>query len=128
MLAIQVVKLLPVAINLYILLAMSLYIVGVREDIAKYVYPIIGQSFLYNAILYWLSSKLRFCFWHRLLIINMSFGLLLEALTNYGVNVGNYAYLIGATTVVVLFVSWLIYQKYGCFNQKKACENLKDAD
>ena len=122
---IKLIKYYPILLNAYILITMILYIIGYNLSIYKYFYTIIGQSFIYNAMLLYFSFKFKFCIWHRLLIYNMSFCLLLEAITKYGIKINNYAYIVVISTILTIFVSIIIFRRHGTFNKEKNNTNTK---
>ena len=122
---IKLIKYYPILLNAYILMTMSFYLIGYNLCIEKYFYTFIGQSFIYNAILLYFSFKFKFCVWHRLLIYNMTFCLLLETITNLGFKLNNYAYIVVISTILTIFVSILIFLKHGTFNKEKSNTNTK---
>jgi len=65
------VKYIPVVINVWILLLL----LGVMND---KLYPLFGQSLIFNILLYLLSIKYKFCLWHKALIISMTTCLMIE--------------------------------------------------
>lgn len=124
---IRLIKYYPVALNIYILVAMLLYVLTGADTLSRYAYTFIGQSFVVNALLWGLSLKFMFCYWHRLLIYNMSICLLLETLYNYNVKVGYYAYIIITLTMIALTASFIISLKHGKKDQENAHKNVEDA-
>lgn len=122
---IKLIKYYPIVLNAYILVIMSLYTIGFDFNICKYLYTFIGQSFIYNAMLLYFSFKFKFCVWHRLLIYNMTFCLLLETITNLGFKLNNYAYIVVISTILTIFVSIIIFLKHGTFNKEKSNTNTK---
>ena len=120
----RLIKYYPILLNIYILVSILLYFGGVCDNISYYSYTFLGQSFYLNLLVLLLSFKFRFCFWHRLLIYNMSFCLLLETIHNYGVNVSNHIYIVVSVTVITIFMAIIIYIKHGTFNKKKANNSL----
>lgn len=84
----------------------------------SYFYTLIGQSFYFNAILFILSINLKFCLWHRILIISMSLVLLMETLYNFGLTINNYLYICIVISVFSLLTSAILYYKHGCFNKR----------
>ena len=122
---IKLIKYYPILLNAYILMTMSFYLIGYNLCIEKYFYTFIGQSFIYNAMLLYFSFKFKFCVWHRLLIYNMTFCLLLETITNFGIKLNNYAYIVVISTILTIFVSIIIFHKHGTFNKEKSNTNTK---
>ena len=122
---IKLIKYYPILLNAYILTTMNFYLIGYNLCIEKYFYTFIGQSFIYNAILLYFSFKFKFCIWHRLLIYNMSFCLLLEAITKYGIKINNYAYIVVISTILTIFVSIIIFKRHGTFNKKESYRSTK---
>lgn len=64
-----IIKISPIIINFAILI--SLIFALFDRDISSFTYAIFGHSLYFDLLLLLLSVKMRFCFWHRLLIINM---------------------------------------------------------
>lgn len=120
----RLIKYYPIIMNIYILASISMSFIGISYDSAYYLYTFLGQSFYLNLLVLLLSFKFRFCIWHRLLIYNMSFCLLLETIHNYGVNVSNHIYIVVSVTVITIFMAIIIYIKHGTFNKKKANNSL----
>lgn len=116
---IKLIKYYPFILNLYILITMSLYIIGISYQLSNYVYTFIGQSFITNILLLHFSYKFKFCFWHRLLIYNMSFCLFLETLINYGILINNYIYIVVILTIITIFIALILLKRHGTFNKKK---------
>ena len=115
-LLIKLVKYYPVIMNLYIFFMMMGYL---TNFICKsYFYTLIGQSFYFNAILFILSINLRFCLWHRILIISMSSVLLMETFYNFGLTISNYLYICIIISILSLLTSAILYYKNGCFNKR----------
>ncbi len=117
---IKLIKYYPIVLNAYILIIMSLYTIGFNFNICKYLYTFIGQSFIYNAILLYFSFKFKFCVWHRLLIYNMSFCLLLETIFNFGICINNYSYIVIISTIISIFIAILIFRRNVTYSQKKS--------
>lgn len=124
----KLIKCYPIAMNVYILAIMALYAFFGIGYVSQYAYPVIGQSLVLNVILLYFSFKFSFCFWHRLLIYNMTFCLMLEAISNFGITFSNHAYIVIVVTMLNIIATWLIYRKHGCFNKNKACRHFKNAD
>lgn len=122
---VKLIKFYPVVLNIIILFMMLMYILDIDLNINKYLYTFIGQSFIYNAILLYFSFKFKFCIWHRLLIYNMTFCLLLETITNFGFKLNNYAYIVVISTILTIFVSIIIFLNHGTFNKEKSNTNTK---
>lgn len=122
---IKLIKLYPVVLNIIILFMMVMYILDIDLNINRYIYTFIGQSFIYNAMLLYFSFKFKFCVWHRLLIYNMTFCLLLETLTNFGFKLNNYAYIVVISTILTIFVSIIIFKRHGTFNKEKSDRGIK---
>ena len=118
--AIKIIKYYPIIVNIYILLGMLTYVSGVPINGNQYVYTFIGQSFITKILLILLSHKLHFCVWHRLLIYNMSFCLLLETIFNFGICINNYSYIVIISTIISIFIAILIFRKHGTYSQKKS--------
>lgn len=114
---VNIIKYYPVVMNIYLLIAMGLYLLDIDINISKYIYTILGQSFITNIILYYLSVKFKLCEWHRILIINMTLCLLLETLHNWNLLDWDYSYLTILTTILTSLIALLwakikkIYQK-----------------
>lgn len=125
---IKLIKYYQIVLNVYILGVMLMYVLLGSDFVSNYAYTFIGQSFIINMLILALSFKLKFCFWHQLLIYSQSFCLLLETLNNYGFEIGNYAYIAIIVTMLTLIATWLIFAKHGTFNQKEARKNFKNAD
>ena len=121
----KLIKYYPILLNAYILVIMSFYIIGYHINISCYLSTLIGQSFIYNAMLLYFSFKFKFCVWHRLLIYNMTFCLLLETLTNFGIKLNNYAYIVVISTILTIFVSIIIFKRHGTFNKEKVDRCIK---
>ena len=118
MLVVRLIKYYPIILNLYILLLSALQLLGVSVSFDGMIYTFIGQSFILNILILILSKKFRFCLWHRLLIYNMSFCLLLETLYNFGIEVKNSTYIVVISTIITIFVSILIFKKKGTHEPK----------
>ena len=123
--AIKIIKYYPIIVNIYILLGMLTYVSGMPINGNQYVYTFIGQSFITNILLILLSHKLSFCVWHRLLIYNMSFCLLLETIFNFGICINNYSYIVIISTILTIFVSIIIFRRHGTFNKKESYRSTK---
>lgn len=117
---ITIIKYYPIIVNVYILMSMLTYVSGMPINGNQYVYTFIGQSFITNILLILLSHKLSFCVWHRLLIYNMSFCLLLETIFNFGICINNYSYIVIISTIISIFIAILIFRKHGTYSQKKS--------
>ena len=55
----------------------------------------------------------------------MTFCLLLETLTNFGIKLNNYAYIVVISTILTIFVSIIIFKRHGTFNKEKNNTNTK---
>jgi len=110
------VKYYPIIMNLYIVFIMLGSNFGIENP---KLYPLIGQSFYINLILFILSRNLRFCYWHRLLIISMSLVLLLETLYNFGIHINYYIYICLIISVLSLILSTIIAIKENGLHKKK---------
>ena len=117
MIAVKIIKYYPVILNLYILIISALQLLGINVYIDEYIYTFIGQSFILNLLIAILSKKFRFCLWHRLLIYNMSFCLLLETLYNYGIEINNSTCIIAISTIITIFISIFIFSKNGTYEK-----------
>lgn len=122
---VRLIKYYPVLLNIYILLSICIYNSGLRFNISDYSYTFIGQSFYLNVLILLLSIKFRFCVWHRLLIYNMSFCLLLETIHNYGINISNHIYIVVLSTIITIFMAIILFIKHGTFNKKKTNNSLQ---
>ena len=122
---VKLIKFYRVVLNVLILFMMFTYILDIDLNINNYIYTLIGQRFIYNAMLLYFSFKFKFCIWHRLLIYNMTFCLLLETLTNFGIKLNNYAYIVIISTILTIFVSIIIFKRHGTFNKEKSNTNTK---
>lgn len=122
---VKLIKFYPVVLNVLILFMMFTYILDIDLNINNYIYTLIGQSFIYNAMLLYFSFKFKFCVWHRLLIYNMTFCLLLETITNFGIKLNNYAYIVVISTILTIFVSIITFKRHGTFNKEKSNTNTK---
>lgn len=122
---IKLIKYYPIIVNLYILVTMGLYIFNIYYPFGFYCYTFLGQSFYLNVLILLLSIKFRFCIWHRLLIYNMSFCLLLETIHNYGINISNHIYIVVLSTIITIFMAIILFIKHGTFNKKKTNNSLQ---
>lgn len=97
------VKYIPVIINVWILFIL----LGVISD---KMYPIFGQSILFNALLYLLSIKYKLCFWHKSLIFSMTFCLIFEFFEINGIFLFEF---INNIKLTVCLIGLLIFTVYG---------------
>lgn len=117
---VTIVRIYPILMNAYILAIVILCLAGMYRDWQTMLfYPFVGQSFIFNLLLYLVSKPLRFCFWHRILILNMSFCLFLELLMNVGIVITAYLYIILAVTTLAIISAAILYFKHGKNGQKK---------
>ncbi len=121
-LLIKLVKYYPIIMNILIVFMMVGYYLRIEQIL---LYPYIGQSFYLNTILLILSYHLKFCTWHRILIYSMSFVLLLETISQYGVNINYYLYICTIVSITALITATLLYYKNGCYTNR-ACKNTKE--
>lgn len=115
-LLIKLVKYYPIIVNLAIIFMMIEWYFT-KENIL--LYPYIGQSFYFNSFLLILSYHLKFCTWHRILIYSMSFVLLLETISQYGVNINYYLYICTIVSITALVLSTILYVYNGCYRKKQ---------
>lgn len=104
---VEIIRIYPILVNLFIAYVCFEY-TYTDNDYTGYIYPIIGQSFMLNVLLFLLSKKYKFCFWHRIMIINMSFALLLEWLSNVGVKI-DFAFFLLIISTSITFIIALTY-------------------
>lgn len=119
---VKLIKYYPIIMNFSILFIMIGWIFNFK---AIQIYTFIGQSFYLNLIVLILSYKFRFCLWHRILIYSMSFVLLLETLSLYGIYLNYYLYICSCILVFSLLTAAILYYKYGCFN-KRTVKNTQE--
>lgn len=123
--SLALIKYYPIIMNLYILIYGSLVYFFNINDVSIFIYTYIGQSFMANVLFLLLSKQLLFCFWHRLLIYNMSFVLFLETISNFGIKIKNDILIDVLITAFALLISAYLYNKHGCSKKKDTCSNFK---
>lgn len=127
-LLINTIKLYPVIINLWILVIMLLFCLGIGLDNIRNTYVIFGQSILSNFLVFILSFAFHFCAWHRALICSMTCVLIMEAIYKFGIHIPHFAYISIAIIVLSLIVSAILYYKHGCHSKKKVNIGVKIPD
>ena len=83
-------------------------------------YPIFGHALLIDICFLIMSSVMRFCFWHRLLILNLIATIVLEwiSVNVYQINSLFYIRTLFGLSCSVLLISTILYSKYGWFKQR----------
>jgi len=125
-LLIKLIKYYPVVMNVYISFMMVGYINNLI--IKDFAYTFIGQSFYINIILFILSLNLRFCLWHRILIVSMSLVLSIETFYNFGYELNYYLYICAAISIIALITFVILITANGriykrvIYNIKKYCK------
>lgn len=115
---ISLVKYIPIVQNIWILFVLF----GLISD---RLYPFFGQSILLNLLLYGLSVSLKFCYWHRILIISQSIIVFLEFLQNSGVIINDISIISISIILIGIINSTLIYYRYGLFIKNKNHNSTK---
>ena len=107
---VEIIRYYPILVNAFIAYSCFEYMY-LDCDFTLVIYPLIGQSFMINALLFLLSYKYKFCLWHRLMLLNMSFALLLEWFNNMGIEI-NYNFFLVMISTSITFILTLIYFVY----------------
>jgi len=112
---IQFVKWWPVVTTLFILVGMATILCGV--NLYSFIAPIFGCS-LFTSVCWWYFSKaFKFCFWHRLFILNL---IVISLIVLFDKNVHQIGFIVYVRGLILLscttiLVSSVLYFRYGCF-------------
>ena len=113
--AIQLIKWWPVLTTIVVMWAFILILFGVSVN--NFTSPIFGCS-LFTSICWWYFSKaFKFCFWHRLFIINLA---VISLIVLFDKNVHQIGFIFYVRGLILLccttiLVSSILYFRYGCF-------------
>lgn len=117
----ELVKWWPIITNLVVLAAFLCALFNAKiYDITS---PLFGASLTTAVFWYYFSIEYKFCFWHRLLIINLIIVSLIVLINNilirFGFRIENYFYirLIIIICLISIFLSAFLYLRFG--SQKK---------
>lgn len=113
-----IVRIYPIILNVFIVLLCIEGFIGV-DVISSHLYTFIGQSYLTIALLWALSKQLKFCSWHRILLINMFINLSIETITNFGLVLKYELYICTVITTILIALSFCAY---GRKKTKRACK------
>ena len=97
------IRYLPVVVSVWILFIL----VGNCGDS---LFPLLGQSLIYNLLLFLLSIKYKFCFWHRAIILLNSFAVFLELIETTN---NDFITIIDNTKLTTAIIGILIFTVYG---------------
>lgn len=111
------IKFYPIVCSAWIMLCMVGQLFSVDASLTSY--PLFGQSYLSNLIFFLLSIKMKFCYWHRTLLITMTGCLTIEYLNIYGLE-NNY-YIWG--NIVTCLIGFIILTAYGYCKKHKKTNN-----
>jgi len=113
----RIVKAWPIITNLSILLILIFHILEV--SISNLMYPIFGHSLFVDILFLMMSYKLKFCFWHKLLILNLIAIIGIEWISVNLCIIDSVFYirLLFTLTSVTLLTSTVLYSKYGMFKK-----------
>ena len=117
-LAILSVKFIPIIVTVALLLQCVMALFDV--DISLKVATIYGHSILYNSMLLVLSKAFRFCYWHRIIILNL---IVINVIEWTDRNLFSFDSLQYVWTLIILLltsslISALLYSRYGCFKRR----------
>lgn len=124
MTAIQIVKWWPVVTMFMVMAGLILILFGV--NFYGVLSPIFGCS-LFTSICWWYFSKaFKFCFWHRLFILNL---IVISLIVLIDKNIYHFEYIVYVRGLILLccatiLTSSILYFRYGCFQRviKKGIE------
>lgn len=82
-------------------------------------YPIFGHALFIDICFLIMSMVMKFCFWHRLLILNLITTIVIEWINVnvYTINSALYIRMIFGLSCSVLLISTILYSKYGWFKK-----------
>lgn len=89
-------------------------------SITNWLYPIVGHSLAWDLFILAFSKMFRFCIWHRLLIYNMIFNIIVEWIMvniNIPVDYDVVIYTITSITLITIIASVILRFKTGCTNE-----------
>ena len=115
---IQLVKWWPVLTTFAVMIGMVTILFNVNTY--SFITPIFGCS-LFTSICWWYFSKaFKFCFWHRLFIINLA---LISLIVLFDKNVHQIGFIFYVRGLILLCCSTILasaslYFRYGCFEKK----------
>ena len=120
--AILSVKFLPIIMT--VLLASQCFLALIDVDISNQISTIYGHSLLYNSTLLILSRAFHFCFWHRVIIINLIAINLIEWIDRniFAFNPLEYVWMLIILLLASSLLAAILYSRYGCFKR-----NIKEA-
>ena len=112
---ITVIKYWPVVTTLVIMLAFVFELL--EMSIFNVLSPLFGCSLFMAICFYFISKLLRFCLWHRILIINL---IVISVITFVNINIYRFQNIIVIQTCLLvscisIITSLILYLKYGCF-------------
>lgn len=86
--------------------------------ISGLLYPIFGHSIYINLMMFYISIKMHFCLWYRVLIMNLIFVNVVEWLdVNFQLfpDAVRYITMLLAVTIICVVISIILYRANGCF-------------
>ena len=113
--AIQFVKWWPIITTIVMMVSLILTLSDFKT--MSYLSPIFGCS-LFTSICWWYFSKaFKFCFWHRLFILNL---IVISLIVLIDKNIHHFEYIMYVRGLILLccitiLVSSTLYFRYGCF-------------
>lgn len=116
-LAILSVKFVPILVSIALIIQCILALLDMRTT--GFVSTIYGHSILYNAMLLALSKAFRFCFWHRVIILNLILINLIEWVDRnlFSFDSLQYVWMLIILLLASSLVATLLYIRYGCFKR-----------
>ena len=126
-LIIHLVKMYPIAVTF--VMAINLILALSHISIVNMTYPIFGHSLMVDVIMLLFSQKLKFCTWHRLLLINMIFAIMMEWIwVNFNIISSGifYVHLLLTITCITILTAAISFYKYGIFEVTSCKGNRND--
>lgn len=124
---ILIIKWFPILMNIFILCT-GIEVLFNIDLKTQYAYTTLGYSFVILCLLFGLSLEKKFCLWHRLLLYNMFFTLVLETINLFGVIIPCSIYLLTIVTALTLVTSIILLNKVWLkttyIKMKRMCANF----
>jgi len=116
--SIQIIKWWPIITTFMVMIGLILILFSV--NIYSILSPLFGICFFTSCCWYFFSLDFKFCFWHRLFIINLA---VISLIVLFDKNVHQIGFIFYVRGLILLCCSTILasaslYFRYGCFEKK----------
>jgi len=117
-------KFYPIVYNLWILVGMLMCLLNKEYKDLGFLF--IGGCFVSSILSWKWSVDLRFCRWHRILILNQMIYLFFQLLNELNTEINYYIYMALIFNIAAIIFATYLYYKYGCFSGMENNKSFKN--